>query len=324
MKVFPKSCITTLTLGLIVSAQAETLSATVDAARAVAKKTSRTTTTTTTTTTPTYYSWMSSEIQDAWNQGYMGQGVTIFDVDQFSGSGAFSGNFTGTAKTQLHGYWTRDEISLISPQATIKSIDFNTTKTALSLSKTGLNVVNASYGLYATTGYSVSQLNFGTLQNSVINSAKQGTAVVAKAAGNYAVAVDGSYQGTTDYMNLALKGATSAIYVGALNKNGTTTSQATLASYSNYAGTDSSIQSHFLVVGVQGSTTGLYGTSFAAPVISSYSAIIGSKFKTANATQITNQLLNTARKDTISNYSAEVYGQGEASLTRALAPVSIK
>lgn len=125
-------------------------------------------------------------------------------------------------------------------------------------------------------------------------------------------------------LNLALKGAPSAIYVGALSRNGSTTAKASLASYSNYAGSDSAVQKNFLVVGVKGDTTGLYGTSFAAPIISGYAAVIGSKFTAATPTQIANQLLTTARTDTLRNYRASVYGRGEASLTRALAPVSIR
>ena len=99
---------------------------------------------------------------------------------------------------------------------------------------------------------------------------------------------------------------------------------ASLASYSNTPGSDTVLQRQFLVVGVEGHKTGLYGTSFAAPVVSGYSAILGSKFTRASATQITNQLLNTARQDTISNYNPALHGRGEASLTRALAPVGIQ
>ena len=87
------------------------------------------------------------------------------------------------------------------------------------------------------------------------------------------------------------------------------------------------MQSKFLVVGVTGGNDAyykLYGTSFAAPVISGYSAILGSKFKTANPTKISNQLLATARTDTIANYNVGIHGKGEASIARALAPVSIK
>jgi subtilisin family serine protease len=66
------------------------------------------------------------------------------------------------------------------------------------------------------------------------------------------------------------------------------------------------------------------GTSFAAPIVSGYAAIVGSKFTSASATAVANQLLNTARTDTVTGYHASIYGRGEASLTRALAPASIR
>ena len=127
-----------------------------------------------------------------------------------------------------------------------------------------------------------------------------------------------------DYLNTALRGATSAIYVGALSKNGAPTAKASLANYSNTAGTDLTTQNQFIVVGVDNSKTGLSGTSFAAPVISGYAAILGSKFTQASPTDITNQLLSTARIDTVVKYNPATYGRGEASLSRALAPVSMK
>ena len=114
------------------------------------------------------------------------------------------------------------------------------------------------------------------------------------------------------------------LFVGALNSNGSTSRPATLASYSNFAGSDPTVQKQFLVVGVEGTKTGLYGTSFAAPLITGYSAILGSKFNSATPTQVANQLLMTARRDTLADYSTAKYGRGEASLTRALAPVWIK
>lgn len=58
--------------------------------------------------------------------------------------------------------------------------------------------------------------------------------------------------------------------------------------------------------------------------VSGYAAILGSKFTSATPTQITNQLLDTARTDTLVNYNPVTYGRGEASLSRALAPVSIR
>ena len=44
----------------------------------------------------------------------------------------------------------------------------------------------------------------------------------------------------------------------------------------------------------------------------------------AHATQLPKHLLNTARQATIASYNASIHGRGEASLTRALAPVAIR
>lgn len=268
--------------------------------------------------------WMSPDVSGAWRMGYTGQGTTITDVDSFTGNQKFGGNLDGVSKNQRHGEWTREQLALIAPSANIRSIDLPTSSKRIDLAKSGLNVINASYGIFANSGASLYQICFNDLQRSLISHARSGAAVVVKAAGNYAVAVDGSIQGKTDYLNLALKGAHSAIYVGALSSNGSAAKKATLASYSNYAGANATIQNQFLVVGVEGNKTGLYGTSFAAPVVAGYAAIVGSKFTSAKPSQIANQLLKTARTDTIANYDKSVHGRGEASLSRALAPRSIR
>ncbi len=270
----------------------------------------------------TVYNWMSSDIGAAWTAGYKGQGVTITFVDDFKSSSKFSGNFGTGVQTLRHGEWTRLETSLVAPSATIVSQDFNS-GTAIKLAR-GLNVVNLSYAIYATSGYTANQIGWSAQERSII-SAAGGSAVISKAAGNDAVAVGAvNSSNKVDYLNLALVGKSSTLFVGALSSNGTTAQKASMASYSNTAGSNVLVQNNFLVVGVAGDKTGLYGTSFAAPIVSGYAAVLGSKFSTATATQITNQLLNTARQDTVKNYSAAVYGRGEASLSRALAPVSIR
>ncbi|WFP78631.1 S8 family serine peptidase [Mesorhizobium sp. WSM4906] len=272
-------------------------------------------------TTQAVQSWMSPDIGAAWAAGYKGQGVTITVVDDFSSSSRFSGNFGIGTQYQRHGEWTREEASMIAPSATIRSKDFST-GSAVSLAS-GRNVLNLSYGMYASAGYSVNQIGWAPEEKSIISYATWGSAVVSKAAGNDSVAVGGVTGGQQDYLDLALIGKPTAIFVGALSTNGTTSNKAQLAWYSNYAGSNTAVQSHFLVVGVEGNKTGLYGTSFAAPIISGYAAIIGSKFTSATPVQITNDLLNTARTDTLVNYNPAVYGKGEASLSRALAPVAI-
>jgi subtilisin family serine protease len=268
----------------------------------------------------TVQSWMSPEVGDAWRQNYKGSGVTITVVDDFRSNSRFSGNLGYGVANMRHGEWTYNEALMIAPAATMRADDFNTAG-AVALNR-GLNVLNLSYGMYIAPNVA---FRWGSQEQSIVSYATNGNAVISKAAGNDAVAVNSvNRNGQIDALNYSLKGTKSAIFVGALSKNGTTTSQASMASYSNTAGTDTTVQKQFLVVGVEGNKTGLYGTSFAAPIVSGYAAIIGSKFTSANATQITNQLLNTARQDTIASYNASIHGRGEASLTRALAPVVIK
>lgn len=275
------------------------------------------------TTVPAYKSWMSPDVADAWTKGYKGQKTTITVVDDFTSGSKFGGNLGTGSLVQRHGEWTRLEASMIAPLATMKSQSFYS-GTTVNLAA-GLNILNLSYGMYAKGTYSLNQLGWSAQESSIISYAKNGKAVIVKAAGNDAVAIgSNNAAGNKDFLNLALVGTQSAIYVGALTKNGTVASPAGLASYSNKAGTNTAVQSHFLVVGVDSSKTGLAGTSFAAPIISGYAAILGSKFTTATPTQITNQLLNTARKDTLLNYNAATYGMGEASLGRALAPLTIR
>lgn len=268
-------------------------------------------------------SWMSPEVGDAWKQGYKGSGVTITVIDDFRSTQGLYGNLGSGRQLLRHGEWTLKEASMIAPAATMRARDFNT-GTTVALNR-GLNVLNLSYGMFAPAGYSAGQIGWSAQESSIINYAKNGQAVISKAAGNDSVPIGSvNAAGNVDYLNVALKGSQSAIFVGALNTNGTTIAPASLARYSNTPGADATVQRQFVVVGVEGSKTGLYGTSFAAPVISGYSAILGSKFTKASPTQIANQLLNTARQDTISNYSPATHGRGEASISRALSPVTIR
>lgn len=271
---------------------------------------------------PVLQSWMSPEVGDAWRQGHKGRGVTVQVIDDFTSSFKLFGDLGTGPQTLLHGQWTLKEASMIAPAATFTTKDFNS-GTQVVMRK-GLNVLNLSWAAYAPAGFTVDQIAWDPLQRSIIDHAANGNAVISKAAGNDSIAIGGTnFNGQVDYLNLALKCAPSAIIVGALNSNGSVATPAVLAGYSNTAGNDSVVQKHFLVVGVEGNKTGLFGTSFAAPIVSGYAAILGSKFPKAAPTQIANQLLNTARQDTIADYSALVHGQGEASITRALAPKAI-
>lgn len=271
----------------------------------------------------TTQAWMHADVGAAWAQGYKGRGATITVVDQFNSGNTISGNFSGSLQQLRHGDWTAAQAGLIATESTLVKHDFHL-GTAVKLGQ-GLNVMNLSYGLMARAGYTPSQIRWGAQETSLINHAKGGNAVVVKAAGNDGVVLTAKNRaGAVDYLNVSLRGAKSVIFVGALERHGAPAAKAKLASYSNTPGTDATLQKQFLVVGVPGRTTGLYGTSFAAPVVSAYAAVLGSKFTAATPTQITNQLLNTARQDTIAGYSVQLHGRGEASLSRALAPKTIR
>ena len=79
---------------------------------------------------------------------------------------------------------------------------------------------------------------------------------------------------------------------------------------------------------INGVVTDLYqGTSFAAPRVAGYVAMLRSKFPNLNATQSASIMLDTASYDTLRCHQQtggcdpKIYGRGEANLSRALAPV---
>lgn len=273
---------------------------------------------------PPLRAWMHGDVAGAWAAGFRGQGVTITVVDDFTSSRRNAGDL-GTGRQSLrHGEWTRLEASMIAPSSTMASHDFATGRT-VALTRNRLNVLNLSYGMMARAGFTAGQIRWSAQESSIIGYARAGSAVIAKAAGNDAVAVGAANgSGNADYLNMALIGTPTTLFVGALDRNGDVNNRARLASYSNFAGSNTAVQRQFLTVGVRGDLTGLYGTSFAAPVVAGYAAVLGSKFTTATPVSITNRLLDTARQDTINNYSAAIHGRGEASLSRAIAPSSIR
>jgi subtilisin family serine protease len=271
---------------------------------------------------PSLRFWMQDDVDDAWGSGFMGQGVTITVIDDFTSGNRYSGDLGDGQESLHHGEWTYKQASLIAPSANMVADDFSSADTVPLGS--GLNVMNLSYGMMAPDGYSLRQINWSAQEQSLIDYAWNGDAILSKAAGNDGVAVGtATADGSKDYLASALIGAQSALFVGALDANGSTSAPASLAWYSNFAGDDPTVQAQFLTIGVEGSETGLYGTSFAAPIASGYAAILGSKFTSATPTEIANQLLDTARTDTIKGYDISIHGQGEASISRALAPVSI-
>jgi subtilisin family serine protease len=261
------------------------------------------------------YQYQSPEVWAAWAQGYKGQNTVINVHDGFTTVAGFN-----------HGAWVSLFASTTAPSASVVGHQYGG-QAIVGITPNKLNIFNMSYGIFTARGSGT----YVASTEAIIGYAQKGQAIITKSAGNEAIPV-GHYTsashtlpGTIDGLAVRLAGQQSAILVGALSKNGTTASPASMASYSNTAGTSPVVQSNFLVVGVDSSALGgLAGTSFAAPIVAGYAAILASKFTTASATAVTNQLLNTARTDTVAGYNPAIYGRGEASISRALAPVSIR
>ncbi len=282
--------------------------------------------------TPKYYDWMSGEVKSSgWDKGYSGQGTQIVTFDFFTTGDPFYAKLDSYNVSARHGSHVGKVTRLLAPNSTLRYVDYNNTQmTAMPIDKAKINIINASLGLFTDKDLVKPGEVFGnTLVRDMINHSKNGTAIIVKAAGNDAINMgdaltSGAKIDKEDGLNTSLITSNSVIYVGALSNFGNVANKASMASYSNKAGTDVEFQKRFLVTGVRAYKIGVGGTSMAAPIVSSYAAIVGSKFKTATPTQVANQLLNTARTDTVMNYDPSIYGKGEVSITRALAPVSLK
>ena len=292
-------------------------------------------------TLPPTFNWMHPDVELAFTQGITGVGSHVTILDSFSGT-AISGNLDGTSEWRYHGGWVSYTARLVAPGAEFtdlanpSGVEYGSDHITNHYAATsGVNVVNMSFGLFDPLDVVVdADYSLGTaLWDSLVVEAHNpnGLAVFVKAAGNLngqtvdAGTLNLGFPGEPhiDNLNTLLIGAENALFVGALEKNGTTKKKARIASYSTIAGDNTAVQDMFLVAGVDSRKTGLQGTSFAAPIVSGYAAMLGQKFGSATPDQIVDQLLLTARTDTISGYSRAVHGKGEACLSCALAPTAI-
>lgn len=182
-------------------------------------------------------------------------------------------------------------------------------------------VVNLSLG--GTSSNPVANKNTYTNQLIFANSTEGiPDALFIKAAGNNSCNISST---NCDPINAVLYNSPSyknkTLIVGAL-------SNGLIASYSNKAGNYSN---RFLVADGRGVQTsdGSYveGTSFAAPRVSGYAALIRQKYPNLKAEDVADILLNTASWDSrwgLKNATTQaVYGQGIVNLERALNPIGM-
>lgn len=314
------------------------------------------------------YDWMHADVGVA-HIAFTGAGTFISVVDDFTSGNTIIGRLeyfgddgnSGAPfiTNKMHGEWTYLMASLVAPGATVLDYGFNVEK-PVELHDGSFDVINLSYGLIARAAFAGAFSDWSLLgqpHESVLYAAydysADGGAFISKAAGNdNGAAVGETVKGKVDVLALELIGSFNTIFVGALewNPDGTGQQEA-IASYSTIAGIDPIVQAQFLVVGVEGGRTDtdafasygskcgdvpngtcLYGTSFAAPIVAGYAAIVAGKFRSLvdevfvypTPSQVANQLLSTARTNTILGYDVAVHGKGEASLYLALSPAEIK
>ena len=285
----------------------------------------------------------SSDVLAAWNAGWTGKSVNLLTIDGYSTIGSCN-----TAST-CHGITTMMISDLVAPGATKYSLDYNFSTNGTDINGTSLatltqmKVVNMSFGINLSgTNALVSALQL--VDTGLKVGASQ--AVLVKSAGNNSGQDTYSYTAGGDFLVKGLVDNANTVsrllIVGALNKNGTLASPATIAYYSNYAGSTTAASNRFVVangnapyanggVAMNGANISGYnsisanlGTSYAAPVVAGYAAVVMQKFPNLTAQNTSSIILDTARYDTLTcnpNCDPTIYGKGEASLSRALAPV---
>ena len=184
---------------------------------------------------PPAYAWMSRDIPAAWAAGFTGQGAVVTVIDDYRNN-PFRASFGLPSAVRTHGEWTSLQARMVAPGARVVAHDFGRDR-AVTLGP-GLNILNASFGLYVSanvvdSGAYKSMLPADT--RSIAQAAREGRAVVVAAAANSGLGVldstriAGRTGSVKNVLAYELAGARSAIFVGALNKNGAPLSKALLA-----------------------------------------------------------------------------------------------
>jgi len=301
------------------------------------------------------------DVIQAWNAGWTGKGVNILIDDDITNSHSV------TTSLIAHRYAWGSTIygTSFNNYSAVNNWD-GTTPNLNSTIKIG--VINASFGAnlqyltqkssgWTSQDFQTAYTGYGssaTVHKDVFNGNKTGSnfgsfnltdAVITKAAGNDSI--DAYNEPLNRYLVEDPTISTRLLIVGALAQDPNGGMPLFAEGYSNTAGASNAIKARFLValgttpfqsnwvswngVRISGSDNGNYGTSYAAPRVAGYVAIVRQKFPNLTAPNTADIMLATARYDTLGCYTpgngptggcdTSKYGQGEASLSRALAPV---
>jgi hypothetical protein len=291
------------------------------------------------------------DVIDAWNQGWTGKGVDVVIADGFLAPETHGVIVTSlVARYAIGASYFGIPLEIYS-QSTTNVFFIDGTRANLQTNR-NIGVINTSFGaVYGNetsdaaraikdNGYALDRLRWTNILKGSAGFVYQGInltdAVITKAAGNDAITADKESYVKAYADDSSIKDRLLVVGALAFDSNG----KGFIASYSNTAGTNANVKSRFVTASggtpfstgdiylngtrVNGSDFGSVGTSFAAPRVAGYAAIIRQKFPNLNAAKTTSIILDTARYDTLScnpNCDSNIYGAGQASLSRALAPV---
>jgi hypothetical protein len=283
-----------------------------------------------------------ADVLAAWSQGWTGAAKNILLVDGFQAPASCSNS------SACHGIIVTMTSDNIAPAAakfalnaslnnnlSIPGSVFNilggniSTTTQMHVANFSFTYSNNAQGDTTASAW----VNFINGSNNVANAIIT-DAVITKSSGNNSAAdayVDSPMvRAFTNDANIASR----LLIIGALDGHGNTSSPTSIASYSNRAGTNNIAQSRYVLASgntpfdslrINGSAINSgVGTSYSGPVVAGYAAILRQKFPNLDAVKTSSIILDTARYDTLTcnpNCDPAIYGRGEASLSRALAPV---
>jgi hypothetical protein len=302
------------------------------------------------------------EVIEAWKAGWTGKNVNVLIEDSLTEQhGVITGLLAYRYAPGANFYGLNFVGNLNATEVFFNQL--NSSQSATYGRNIKLGVVNQSYtanitnligreqnsGAWTTDQLVQARTNYAGSAVSTINRMKDAgvsgqltqfkfsDAVITKAAGNESILAE--YEPLNWFLAKDSNINPRLLIVGALNQAGSLSAPAEIASYSNTAGIDPDVSSRFLMAS---GTTPFFsgqvainrnnvsqsdGTSFAAPRIAGYVAIVRSKFPNLNASQTASIMLDTASYDTLAcsktaaGCDKAIYGKGEASLSRALAPL---
>jgi hypothetical protein len=290
---------------------------------------------------PTYKT-PTGDVLQAWDQGWTGKGSKILIVD------SFGKNIGRPGSSDFHGIFVSALAGYTAIGSEILTLDWSFSGLVLNAFNTpvtsgSLSAINMSFDLRDDTAAARTYANtivsyVSTDSNFYILGIQKDDAVLVKAAGNDSKSI--TNRGTMTALTIALiEDATTVsktLIVGALEQDGSEGNRANLATYSNTPGSDSKFSDRFVLANgtspfAQDFAWDLtydpgngVGTSYAAPRVAGYIGILRHKFPNLNAEKSSSIILDTARTDTLwchPSCESSVVGKGEASLSRALAPV---